>query len=110
MTNNIPYAAVRNAHGKPVYPSVATAALAAEGVHMPPDLKVFFTNTSNPDGYPITGFSWIIVYQNSPKSADLKKFLNWVVTTGQKDNEALYYAPLPEGVLAREKQMIESMR
>ena len=99
VQNNIPYADMENSSGKFITPSVASAAAAATAFPMPDNMTKFITNTSSPDGYPITGFSWLIFYPNGPKADQVKKFMNWVVTTGQKDNEALYYAPLPQTVV-----------
>ena len=36
---------------------------------LPPDLRASLTNTPNPKGYPITGFTWLIVYRNTQEAA-----------------------------------------
>ena len=100
VTNNISYAAVRNAKGKSIYPTVETTTLAASGVTLPPDFRKVITNTEAPGGYPITGFTFLLVYRNGTKPA-VKKFLEWMLTTGQKSAAANYYAPLPENVRTR---------
>ena len=97
VTNHIFYANVRNAKGKFVYPSVETATLAASGVTLPPDFRKVITNPEAPGGYPITGFTFLLVYRNGTKPA-VKKFLEWALTTGQKDASGNYYAPLPANV------------
>ncbi|HEX5315469.1 MAG TPA: phosphate ABC transporter substrate-binding protein PstS [Candidatus Kapabacteria bacterium] len=99
MQNSIPFADMQNSSGNFVTPSVASAATAATTFPMPENMTSFITNTSAPQGYPITGFSWLIFFPNGPKADQVKKFMNWVITTGQKDNEALYYAPLPQTVV-----------
>lgn len=109
VQNVITYAALQNARGKYIYPSAAVGSKAAVGVTIPADMRVSITNTSNPEGYPITGFSWIIVRRGSAKSAELKKFLNWVITSGQAYAGPLEYAPVPEGILAREQKLINSI-
>lgn len=110
VQNDISYAFVENKRGKFVYPSVASAAAAAAGVKAPADLEVMITDTDSPKGYPITGYSWLIVYQQTPKAADLKKFLTWIATTGQEMTKPLYYAPLPASVRKRELQLIAAIR
>ncbi len=97
VTNHIFYAAVRNQKGKFVYPSVETATIAASGVTLPPDFRKVITNTEAPGGYPITGFTFLLVFKNGTKPA-VKKFLEWALTTGQKDASGNYYAPLPANV------------
>lgn len=112
VQNNIPYAFVQNKRGKFIYPTVESAAAAAEGVKVPANLQVMITNTNSPQGYPITGYSWLIVYQNSAKAADLKKFLTFVVTDGQGPafTKALVYAPLPESLRKRELAAIATIK
>jgi phosphate transport system substrate-binding protein len=100
VTNNIPYALIRNQKGKFIYPSVETTTAAASGVTLPPDFRKVITNTEAPGGYPITGFTFLLVYKNGTKPA-VKKFLNWMLTTGQKDAPGLQYAPLPANVAKR---------
>jgi phosphate transport system substrate-binding protein len=110
VQNVIPYAAMQNDKGKFIYPSVASAAAAADGVTPPADLMFMVTNSSKADGYPITGYSWLIVYKDSGAKADaLKKFLHWVVTSGQAYNEKLDYAKLPASMAAREEKLIDTI-
>ena len=97
VKNVIPYAAIRNAKGRFIYPNVETTTLAASGVTLPPDFRKVITNTEAPGGYPITGFTFLLVYRTGTKP-EVKKFLNWMLTTGQKDAAAQQYAPLPENV------------
>jgi len=110
IQNVIPYAFVQNARGKFIYPSMQSGSVAAAGVSIPPDMRVSITNTSAPNGYPITGFSWLIVYRDSPKAAALKRFLTWVLTTGQKYNAQLQYGAIPAPVRKREMQMVASIK
>ncbi len=36
---------------------------AAGNVKLPDDSKIFITDTDAPDGYPIAGFTWVIIYK-----------------------------------------------
>ncbi len=98
MQNSIPYADVQNSSGNFVTPSVESAAAAASAFPMPENITSFITNTSAPQGYPITGFSWLMFYSNGPKANMVKKFVQWVSTKGQDDSKALFYAPLPQSI------------
>ena len=109
VTNVIPYAAVRNARGKGIYPSVESTTVAAEGVTLPADFRKVITNTSSAQGYPITGFTFLLVYKNGTRP-EVKKLLEWCMTTGQKDAAGLYYAPLPPSVQRRALAAIASIR
>ncbi len=108
VQNSISYAAVQNAKGKFIYPSVASTTAAAEGVTLPPDFRKVITNTTAPAGYPITGFTFLLVYRNS--SPALKGFLNWMLTTGQRDADGLLYAPLPATVQKRALAAVASIK
>ncbi|HLV80532.1 MAG TPA: phosphate ABC transporter substrate-binding protein PstS [Chthonomonadaceae bacterium] len=110
IQNDIPYAFIQNARGKFIYPSMQSGSVAASGVSLPPDMRVTITNTAAPNGYPITGFSWLIVYRDSPKAAALKQFLSWVLTTGQEYNAKLQYGAIPAPVRKREMQMVASIK
>jgi phosphate transport system substrate-binding protein len=94
--NKISYASVQNASGNFIAPSVDGAAAAAEAFPMPDNMTSMITNSSAPQGYPITGFSWIITWKDSPKADMVKKFISWITTKGQADCKALYYAPIPQ--------------
>ena len=109
VTNDIPYALVRNKSGKFIYPNVEDTSIAVSGVTMPADFRKVAVNTSNPKGYPITGFTFILVYRNSTKPA-VKSLLEWCLTTGQKEAGALYYAPLPDNIRTRALAAVASLR
>jgi phosphate transport system substrate-binding protein len=98
--NKISYASVQNSAGNFIAPSVDGAAAAATAFPMPDNMTSMITNTSAPQGYPITGFSWIITWKDSPKGEAVKKFISWITTTGQADCKALYYAPIPQSAAA----------
>ncbi len=108
VQNSISYAQVRNAKGKLIYPSVASTTAAAEGVTLPPDFRKVITNTTAPQGYPITGFTFLLVYRNA--SPALKGFLTWALTTGQSDANGLLYAPLPPSVQKRALAAVASLK
>jgi phosphate transport system substrate-binding protein len=107
--NNISYAAVRNAKNKFIYPSVDSTTAAAAGSSLPPDFRKVITNTSAPDGYPITGFTFLLVYKTGTKP-ELKQFLQWMLTDGQQEAASLLYAPLPENVRQRALAAVNSIQ
>jgi phosphate transport system substrate-binding protein len=109
VQNRIAYCQMQNAKGKYLSPTAESGSLAAAGVEMPADMRVSITNTNNMNGYPITGFSWLIVYRHSAKADELKKFLNWVIGAGQSECGPLQYAEVPEVVRAKLRQMIASI-
>lgn len=100
IEKNIPYAQVKNKAGKLIYPTIAAASAAADGVKLPANLEISITNPTNPKAYPITGVSFLIVRQMWQKNAVTKKFIKWILTDGQETTytELLHYAPLPAAV------------
>lgn len=112
--NNIKSAVMKNASGKFVEPSSAGASAAGAGAaaNMPADLKAVFVNAPGDESYPISGFSWIIVFKNqkdAAKGKELVDMLKYLVTDGQQYSEALYYAPLPQAVRDLDMKAIDSI-
>jgi phosphate transport system substrate-binding protein len=114
VQNNISYGSVKNSAGnfiKASLESVTTAA--ASSPKMPADFRVSITNAPGKDPYPISSFTWLLIPQQSKDAAKgkiLADFLNWMVTDGQKMTGALSYAPLPEGVVEKEKEAIKLVK
>ncbi len=100
IQNKMAYARVQNKASAFITPTIASVTAAAN-VQIPPDSKVSLTNTDARDGYPISGFSWVIIYKEqnySGRSLDratkLLKLLSWMIHDGQQYSSALNYAPL----------------
>jgi phosphate transport system substrate-binding protein len=114
VQNNIPYGSVRNSAGNFVKASLdSVSAAAASAPKMPPDFRVSITNAPGKDAYPIASFTWLLIpvpSKDPAKGKILNDFLNWMVTDGQKMTAALSYAPLPDNVVAKEKEAIKQVR
>ena len=114
VQNNIPYGSVKNAAGNFMKASLdSVTAAAASSPKMPADFRVSITNAPGKDSYPISSFTWLLIPEQSKDAAKgkiLADFLNWMVTDGQKMTAALSYAPLPEGVVQKEKEAIKQVR
>ena len=85
--------------------SVTLAAAAGAG-KMPADFRVSITNAPGKGVYPISSFTWLLLYENlkdKPKAKiGVVDFMKWALTDGQKFAAPLGYAPLPEEVKAFE--------
>jgi len=111
VSNELPYADVQNQAGSFVKPSLesVTAAAAAAAQNMPDDFRVSITNAPGADAYPISGMTWLLVYEkqkDAEKGKKLVQFLDWMTRDGQQFAAALHYAPLPTQVVAKEQQAI----
>jgi phosphate transport system substrate-binding protein len=107
LQNKIAYGSVQNASGKFVTASLesVTAAAAAAASKMPADFRVSITNAPGDAAYPISSFTWLLLYENPKNRAQAKvmvDFVKWALTDGQKFARDLGYAPLPENVVKLE--------
>lgn len=102
LANRLPAPPVQNAAGNFITPSLESTSAAAAGVPLPADLRVSITNSSNPNAYPIAGFTWILVRENTytdvTKAQALTDFLYWALTDGTGAVTRLGYAPLAADV------------
>ena len=105
--NHLPYAHVLNAAGEYVAPTIqsitAAAAASIKKLGKNTDYRVSIVNAAGKGVYPISSFTWILLYQNQPnavKGQKLVAFLKWALHTGEKVAPTLDYAPLPASVVA----------
>jgi phosphate transport system substrate-binding protein len=113
VQNNIGWAQLKNAAGNYIEPSLEATTKAAEGVTLPDDMKVMITNSSNPDAYPICGFTWILAFVNQTdqaKGSALVNMLWWAIHDGQQYSTALDYAPLSNTVVTKAENEILSIK
>jgi phosphate transport system substrate-binding protein len=103
--NKLPYATLKNKAGQFVVPSAKTvsAAAAGESSKMPADFRTSITDAAGKDSYPISGFTYLLVYKNMPgeKGQKIVKFLKWALADGQKIAEPMFYAPLPKALVKK---------
>jgi phosphate transport system substrate-binding protein len=115
LQTKISYGTVQNMAGEFVKASVqsVTAAAAEAAAKMPPDFRVSITNAPGKGVYPISSFTWLLLYEN-PKDKTQGKamvdFLKWALTDGQKYCADLGYAPLPEAVVKLEQAALAKIK
>jgi phosphate transport system substrate-binding protein len=110
--NKLPIAALRNADGKFVKPSLETTSAAAAGVEVPADYRVSITNAPGAQAWPISAFTYILVHQDNADAAKGKaiaEFLWWATHDGQTLAAPLDYAPLPKSVVAKVDKTLQSL-
>lgn len=114
--NRLAYAAVQNASGEFVLPSIESITAAAAGIMttLPEntDYRVSIVNAPGAGAYPISSFTWILIYKNQPdadKGKKLVDFLRWALREGDASAAALDYAPLPTEMDARLEQRLETI-
>jgi phosphate transport system substrate-binding protein len=107
LQNKVSYGSVQNMAGDFVTATVeSVSAAAAEAVkRMPPDFRVSITNAPGDHVYPISSFTWLLLYENPKDKAQAKvmtDFVKWALTDGQKFASELGYAPLPDSLVKLE--------
>ncbi|MET4081993.1 phosphate transport system substrate-binding protein [Pedobacter sp. UYP30] len=112
--NKLSYAKVQNKLGNYIVPNIASTS-AASNVKLPADSKIFLGNTDAPNGYPISGFTWALIYKeqaynkrSAEKAQDLLKLLSWEIHEGQKYCEGLHYAPLSPAAVTIAENILKS--
>jgi phosphate transport system substrate-binding protein len=115
LNNHIPFAELQNKAGHWVKAGLegVTAAAASVAGNMPADFRVSITDAPGPDAYPISSFTYLIVYQkqtNKEIGEQIKKFLHWALTEGQKYAPDLKYAPLPAEVVQKEEAQLQEIQ
>ncbi len=114
LTNKIPFAELQNHNGKWVDASLdsVTAAAAGAARNMPADFRVSITDAPGPDAYPISSFTYLLVYpqySDHTKGEQVKKFVKWALSEGQKFAPSLNYAPLPAEVIKLEEAQLNKV-
>lgn len=116
LQNKMPYATLKNKSGNWIVPSLASTSESGM-VKIPDDVtKVNLTDSEAANGYPISTFTWILVYKeqsydNRPKDKveAMMKLLWWMVHEGQQYAEPLAYARLPAAVVAKAETILKSV-
>jgi len=113
--NNMPAGIIKNKAGNFIEPNIKSTSAAAN-VDMPDDTRISLTDTAAADGYPISGFTWLIFYKeqkyadrSKEKADELIKLLWWVLHEGQQIAEPMHYAPIPKSAVTKGEQILQSV-
>ena len=110
--NKLPMAELKNHDGHWVKATLESVSAAAAKAEIPDDYRVSITDAPGNDAYPISGFTWLLVYkeQTDPAKGDaLVHFLWWALHDGQKDAPALDYGPLPAPLVKKVEGTLKSI-
>ena len=115
LQTKIAYGAVQNSSGKFVKatPESVTAAASAAASQMPSDFRVSITNPPGDAAYPVSSFTWLLLYEDPPDKKQGKAvvdFVKWALTDGQKFAPDLGYAPLPKSVVDLELKALARIK
>ena len=111
--NKMAVADIKNGEGNFMSPSLESVTAAMTTAQIPDDFRFSMTNAPGKDSYPISGATWLLVYQQSKDAAKGKKlveFLKWAETKGEQMAKDLDYAPLPQNLQDRVLKRIDEIK
>lgn len=115
LQNKMSAGSVQNKKGNFITPSLKSISAAAN-VTIPEDTRISITDTDADDGYPISSFTWILVYQNQnyggrseEKAREVIKLIWWMIHEGQLNNEALSYGTLSPEAVKKSETILKSV-
>ena len=106
------FGSVENAAGEFVVASPESVTQAAASAPIPDDFRVSITNAAGAGAYPISSFTWLLLYQNptdTSRARVMADFVKWAITDGQKFASDIGYAPLPQNVVRQELAALETI-
>lgn len=113
LTLKLPVAKLRNRAGNYVDATLETISAAAN-VELPDDMRATITDSDDPNAYPISLFTWILVYKDQQYGNRTKKeaealidLLDYIISdAGQKVAAQINYAPLSTQAIEKTKKLI----
>jgi phosphate transport system substrate-binding protein len=108
----LPFAEIRNRAGNYTIPSTESiTAAAAQKPHInPADFSI--VNQPGANSYPITGYSWALIYTHQPSQAtgqELVTMIDWLTHSGQAYAAATNYVPLPPQIQQLALSMLQQV-
>ena len=113
MQNGMSFGAVQSSAGDMVKASPESVTKAAAGAVVPDDFRVSITNAPGAGAYPLSSFTWLLLYadpSDKTQARALNEFVKWALTVGQKYAPELHFARLPQSLVARELLALETIK
>jgi phosphate transport system substrate-binding protein len=115
VTNHLTYALIQNAAGNWPEATPETISAAAESVSgkLPPDLRQSITDAPGPQAYPISTYSYLLLFQNQNDPAKVgafSKFVKWVLHDGQNYAHGLDYGTIPSQMITLANDQFSRIR
>ena len=116
FAQKIPYASIQNRHGEWVEPNTVSISVAASG-EIPVDTRASITDSDAVGAYPISTFTWMIVYKEQNYSGRSREhaiatldLLQYVLSEeAQSIASDVHYAPLPAKVKELNQRNMKSV-
>jgi phosphate transport system substrate-binding protein len=117
LQNKLPYGIIKNKSGNFIEPKVESISEAGN-VKLPEDMRISITDTESKNGYPISAFTYILVYSDLSKANNkmdyekaktLANLLWWITHEGQKYTKSLDYAPLSKEAQKNAEKLLKKL-
>ncbi len=113
FNHHLSFASVRNQSGRFVMPDLLSIMAAANWAGDKPEtLSLSIVNSPEPSAYPISTLTWLVLPRvlSPEKKTAMTAFLDWMLTSGQRQCSGLGYAPLPRNVVDREMGAVRKLQ
>ena len=109
--NNMNFLQLQNKSGRWVSPDDLTFAAAADGADWfsVPGMGLSIVDQRNPNAWPVSSASFIIMYKNPDNKAQSQavlKFFDWAFKNGRKMSEELDYVHLPDALTKQIRERV----
>ena len=111
--NNMDWALMKNKAAKYLDPTLEGAAAAADVANLPDNMEVVITDSANPAAYPISGFTWLLAYENQTNAAKadaVAQLFWWMLHEGQQYAIPLEYAPLKGAAVKKAEALLKKIK
>jgi phosphate transport system substrate-binding protein len=106
-------ASLENKAGNFVAPGHKSGFATLVAAPLPENLRAFVPDPDGAESYPIVTYTWLMLYKKYDSAEtlkQLKQFVGWCLTEGQKYNEPLGYIPLPEQVASKALAALDGIK
>jgi phosphate transport system substrate-binding protein len=113
LTNKIKFARIQNRDGKFVTPGLRAISAAGSLIKSVPasnEMHIVNPPKGNPLAYPICTFSYVLLPLKTDKAAELRKFVFYALTQGQKLGPRLLFVPVPKLVLVASERTLKKVQ
>jgi phosphate transport system substrate-binding protein len=113
LKNHLQFASVKNASGKYTTPGLRGIKAAAETVKKVPannEMHIVNPPKGNKLAYPIATFTYAIVPTKTDKAPELRRFIFYALTQGQKFGPKLLFQPIPAVVLFASEKTLKKVQ
>jgi phosphate transport system substrate-binding protein len=113
LANKMQFARVLNRAGKYVTPGLRGITAAGKQVDKVPasnEMHIVNPTKGDPLAYPICTFSYVILPTSSSKAPQLRRFVFYALTQGQKLGPKLLFVPIPKVVLVASEKTLKKVQ